>query len=227
MWVKICGVRDVESARIVAAARPDAIGLNFYPPSPRYVEPAVAKSIVGRLPDEITPVGVFVNHPIDEAAVICRMTGIRLAQLHGDESPEMLASLLQTAPELRLIRAFRVGNAGIAEMASYLQRCRQLDVCLFACLLDARVEGQYGGTGELAPWDVIRREYRCEDWPPLILAGGLTPDNVAAGIAAVRPWGVDTAGGVESTLGVKNADLVCRFVRYARNATAASGEPGA
>jgi phosphoribosylanthranilate isomerase len=216
MCVKICGVRDHESARIVAEARPDAIGLNFYAKSARCVQPAVAKAIVAELPDDVAPVGVFVNHPADDVAAICRMAGIRLAQLHGDETPEMLATLAAAAPELRLIRAFRVGDGGLAGVTPYLQRCRELGVSLFACLLDARVPGRYGGTGELAPWDAIRADYRYDDWPPLILAGGLTPENVSAGIAAVRPWGVDTAGGVESAIGVKDRELVARFVRSAR-----------
>jgi len=216
MWVKICGVRDVESARIVAAAQPDAIGLNFYPQSPRYVSPTVAAEIVRELPEGITPVGVFVNSTAEEIVSVCESGGLSHVQLHGDEPPSLLAELRGAIPDLKIIRAFRIGPAGLGDAAVFLEQLVSLRGELFACLLDARADDRYGGTGRLAPWDLIRKEYDYEFWPPLILAGGLTPDNVAAGIAAVRPEGVDTASGVETAPGVKAADLVRRFVQAAR-----------
>jgi phosphoribosylanthranilate isomerase len=216
MWVKICGVRDVESARIVAAARPDAIGLNFYPHTPRYVSPAVAAEIVRELPEGVTPVGVFVNSTAEQISSVCESVGLSHVQLHGDEPARLVTELNVTVPDLEVIRAFRIGPRGLDDVAAYLEECVSLRVELFACLLDARADDLYGGTGQLAPWDAIRREYRFDDWPPLILAGGLTPDNVTAGIIAVGPEGVDTASGVESAPGVKDGDLVRRFVQAAR-----------
>ncbi|HTI52357.1 MAG TPA: phosphoribosylanthranilate isomerase [Planctomycetaceae bacterium] len=214
MWIKICGIRDYETAEAVAECGPQAIGLNFYEKSPRFVAPQLATEIVVRLPREVEPVGVFVNHSVDEIQTICRRCDIGIVQLHGDEPPEVVAALSQ----FRVIRAFRVGAEGLGEITSYLQRCRRLDTLPWACLVDARVEGTYGGTGQAAPWELIRRDYNFAGWPPLILAGGLQPDNVSAAIKAVRPWGVDVAGGVESAVACKDISLVRKFVESARNA---------
>jgi phosphoribosylanthranilate isomerase len=212
MWVKICGIRDVETARWVARERPDAIGLNFYAASPRRVPEIAAMQIVRSLPDEVEPIGLFVNHPLLEIRQICEHVGLRCVQIHGDETPEFLAEL----KGLEIIRALRVGDEGLAPVHAYLDRCRELNVRLRACLLDANVSGSYGGTGQTAPWERIATEYRCDLDPPLILAGGLTPANVAAAIAAVRPWGVDTAGGVESAKACKDPERVRQFLSLAR-----------
>ena len=218
MWVKICGIRDIETANRVAAVGPDAIGLNFYAKTARYVDPSVAESIVVGLPEGMTPIGLFVNHPVEEVAEICRTTGIRIVQIHGDEPPEMLAELRLAAPELQIIRAFRVAEGGLSSVETSLQRYRELGVPLFACLIDSRVSGTYGGSGKQAPWEMIAKDYRFDEWPPLILAGGLTANNVADAIAAVNPWGVDTAGGCESAPGVKDDALIARFVKKAKQA---------
>jgi phosphoribosylanthranilate isomerase len=212
IWTKICGIRDVETALAVAACGPQAIGLNFYERSPRVVSPQVAKEIVSRLPSDVEPVGVFVNHSVDDITSLCRSCGLETIQLHGDEPPEVVAAL----SAFRVIRAFRVGKAGLEEVAHYPEECRRLNAPLWACLIDARVEGVYGGTGQVAPWDLLRREYNSCDWPPLILAGGLRPENVALAIRTVQPWGVDVAGGVESTLACKDIALVRKFVEAAR-----------
>ena len=215
MWTKLCGIADPESSRAAAAARPDAIGLNFFEQSPRYVTPIVAKAIVADVSPAILPVGLFVNHPVEEIAAICDDVGLTHVQLHGDETAADVAELLSLAPELQIIRAFRIGEDGLHSVAEFLRECRSREMTLFACLLDARVDGRYGGTGDLAPWEVIRDHYRFDDWPPLILAGGLTPDNVSDAIHTVRPWGVDTASGVELEPGVKSAELCRRFVEAA------------
>lgn len=208
IWTKICGIRDVETALAVAALAVDAIGLNFYDRSPRVVSLENAKEIVDRLPRNIEPVGLFVNHPLDTVRSISTSCGLRTIQLHGDEPPETIAAL----SAFRVIRAFRVGDAGLSEVASYLAECRRLSALPWACLIDARVEGAYGGTGQVAPWDVLRREYNFRDWPPLILAGGLRPENVADAIRTVQPWGVDVAGGVEATVACKDLAMVRKFV---------------
>jgi phosphoribosylanthranilate isomerase len=212
MWVKICGIRDVPTARAVAELRPDAIGLNFYRGSVRAVDRQVAAEITAVLPAPIEPVGVFVNHSVDEIVALCDQCGLRTIQLHGDEP----ASLLPRLAAYRIIRAFRVGAEGLESVADYLDECGRLQALPWACLVDARVEGSYGGTGKTAPWDLLTRDYRFDVWPPLILAGGLTPENVVAAVAAVRPFGVDVAGGVESSPGVKDIAAVARFIAAAR-----------
>ena len=217
MFVKICGIRDVESALAAAAAGADAVGLNFYDKSPRVVALAGATEIVSQLRalpgTPIEPVGVFVNHSADEIRNIAKQCGLRTVQLHGDEPPERLAEL---SGEFRVVRAFRAGDGGLDPLARYLACCNRLGATPWACLVDGKVEGMYGGTGHTAPWDVLRREYKTAAWPPLILAGGLRPENVADAIRVVRPWGVDVAGGVESSLACKDAALVRQFVQNAK-----------
>jgi len=212
VWVKICGIRDVATALQAAAAGGDAIGLNFYRPSPRHVPVEVAAGIVAALPAGLEPIGLFVNATIGEIAATASACGLRTLQLHGDEPPELLAEL----GDYRLLRAFRVGAEGVDEVAAELERLRRVGVQLRACLVDAKVSGQYGGTGARAPWEALR-SWPAE-WPPLILAGGLTPENVAEAIGVCRPWGVDVAGGVESSPGVKSAVRIRTFIENARNA---------
>ena len=114
----------------------------------------------------------------------------------------------------------RLGNDGLVRLAAFLDECNTLAVNVAACLIDARVEGSYGGSGKTVPWGRLQDEYRKQDWPPLILAGGLRPDNVAEAIHAVRPSGVDVASGVESSPGRKDLDLVQRFIEQSRKAFA-------
>jgi phosphoribosylanthranilate isomerase len=213
MWIKICGIRDVETAVAVAALEVQAIGLNFFARSPRVIETDSAARIVANLPPNVEPVGVFVNHTVSEIENICGRTGLRTVQLHGDEPPDVVAAL---TARFRIIRAFRVGNDGIKHVAEYLDRCRELGAMPVACLVDANVAGHYGGTGHTAPWNLLRRDWKTTEWPPLILAGGLRPDNVAEAIQSVQPWGVDVAGGVESASGVKDIEQVREFVTRVR-----------
>lgn len=218
MWVKICGVRDVPMAVAIAEAGADAIGLNFYAKSPRRVEPTIARHIVNELPDSVTPIGLFVNETADGIRAVIDEIGLTTIQIHGDETPEQLSEIAAGNPGVSLIRALRVSAAdGLGAVHRYLDGCRESGVALRACLLDARVEGSYGGTGQVGPWEQIRAEYRFETDPPLILAGGLTPENVAAGIQTVRPWGVDTAGGVESSVACKDMARVRQFLASARS----------
>jgi len=218
MWIKICGIRDPDSASAVSACQPHAIGLNFYAESPRFVAPSAARNIVDVLPVAIETVAVFVNAEPREISECCREYGIRTAQLHGDESPEHADRLHRLHPELNLIRAFRVGSDGTAALADWIAECGQRQVPLRACLIDSRSDGAFGGTGKTAPWELVSSQYRSGKWPPLLLAGGLTPDNVATAIRTVRPWGVDVASGVESSPGVKDSVRVQEFIRTARSA---------
>lgn len=216
MWIKICGINDLATAQHVVDAGADALGLNFYAPSSRVVTPAVAAEIVRAVGPRITPVGLFVNHTVAEVREILAICPVTWLQFHGDETPEFLSEFR----DFHLIKAFRCGPEGLAPIADYLNRCVQLDLRLTACLIDAAVPGHFGGTGTVADWEMIAQAEQRTQWPPLILAGGLTAENVAQGIAAVQPWGVDTASGVEVSKGIKDAVLIREFVRTARQATA-------
>ncbi len=219
-WVKVCGLRDVASAEAAVHAGASAVGLNFFAKSPRFVAPAHAAQIVSALSAMPThPVGLFVNHSRDEIESITGQTGLTAVQLHGDETPAFVAQLQQRHPDWSFLKAFRIGES-LQPVAEFVSECKRIGVQLTGCLLDARVDGSFGGTGVVAPWELIARDYDRTNWPPLILAGGLTPDNVAAAIKTVRPDGVDTASGVESSPGVKDTKLLARFVAEAQRAFA-------
>lgn len=218
MWVKICGIRDVETAEHIVSLRPDAIGLNFFARSPRCVDRSVAAEISRFLPESVESVGLFVNHELNDVRDTAEQCGLTMIQLHGDEPPEFLAELKACSSDVKILRAFRVGDSGLAEVAEYLAECRKLGVCLAGCLIDARVDGDYGGTGHTAPWDLLSDQYDSDRWPRLILAGGLHPGNLATAIRVTSPFGVDVASGVESERGVKDLALVEGFIQAARQA---------
>ena len=140
MWIKICGIRDVETATEVAQLSPDAVGLNFYPKTPRAVASETAAKIVTSLPHGLEPVGLFVNRTAESIHEICRRCTLRTIQLHGDEPPDVLAKLRGFCEDYRIIRAYRLGPEGFSALAEYLDRCRELDVELSACLIDAHVK---------------------------------------------------------------------------------------
>lgn len=209
MWVKICGIRDVATARWVAELSPDAIGLNFYQGSPRCVDEATAKAIAAELPTRVEAVGVFVDHSAPDVVRVCQSCGIATAQLHGDYT---LADVATCHDEgLRVIRVVRLESEWPEGLSDELENAAQG----VRYLIDAQVKGAYGGTGQTVPWEMLGSEWR-SGWPPLILAGGLTPDNVSEAIAAVRPFGVDVASGVESAPGIKDKQRVERFIKTAR-----------
>lgn len=216
MWVKVCGIRDRATALRVAEMGADAIGLNFYESSPRSVTPEQAVEIAQALPPEIARVGVFVNHPIRSIELIAAKCQLSILQLHGDEPPSYLADLQRRVPNAKLIRAWRMGRDRLDGLAAYLNECKQWNCQLVGCLIDAQVAGVYGGSGKTVPWARLTREYQTEKWPPMVLAGGLNPKNVAEAIAATHPWGVDVASGVESSPGVKDLSLIDEFLRNVR-----------
>ena len=216
MWIKICGVRTSAAAGLAAAAGADAIGLNFFADSPRTVDPARATEIIRSVPEAVTPVGVFVNHNAETVIATVRQCGLRAVQLHGDEPPALLAELRRALPDVQQIRAWRLGAEGLDPLADWLDAARIHKAVPDAVLIDARVEGHYGGTGRTVPWSLLAGEWPT-GWPRLILAGGLTPENVIEAIRTVRPWGVDVAGGVESAPGVKDVGLIGRFITAARS----------
>jgi phosphoribosylanthranilate isomerase len=192
----------------------DAIGLNFWPRSHRYVAPAEAQKIATELPRAVVRVGVFVNATAAEIATTASEVDLDWIQLHGDEPPSLLAMLPRQLP---ILRAFRCGADGLASLATYLADAEALGRSPDAILVDADTTSEFGGTGRLADWSRITRQRKLLGALPLILAGGLTPQNVVAAIAAVRPTGVDVASGVERTPGIKDPALIEKFVTAARS----------
>lgn len=214
--VKICGITNVDDGATVARWGADAVGLNFYAKSTRRVDEETAGEIVAALPPGVLKVGLFVNAGEEEILERWERLGLDLIQLHGDEPPEMAARLGDAA----VMKAFRVGPHGLGPVYDYVERVENLGGRLSAVLLDAFVEGVYGGSGRAADWSAAAEYVRVRETtggnlPPLVLAGGLTAENVARAIRAVRPAGVDTASGVESSPGRKDAAKVETFVREA------------
>jgi phosphoribosylanthranilate isomerase len=203
--IKICGVTNVNDARICAELGADMIGFNFYPQSPRYIKPEVARQIVETLPSHADVVGVFVNGNADEIRNTANAAGVRCVQLHGDFSPDVGR---EVAREFRVIRVF-----------STHPQFRPEDVTLFPhcdVLLDAYHPELRGGTGKTCDWSAARATLRFSRF--LILSGGLNAENVAGAIKAVTPNAVDVCSGVESAPGVKNHDAIKDFIAAVRTA---------
>lgn len=216
MWVKICGIRDEATAEQICRLAPDAIGLNFYAKSPRSVGKDIAANIAAITGDSVQRVGVFVNHSPSEIVDLVQACRLGAVQLHGDETPEDVARVAAQIPGIPLFRAWRMAGESLADLEQHLMDCNGRGIQTSGCLIDARVAGAYGGTGHTVPWDALTRVYQHGFWPPLILAGGLTADNVIEAARAVKPWGVDVASGVESAPGQKDIELVRRFIENAR-----------
>jgi phosphoribosylanthranilate isomerase len=211
--VKICGLTRVDEAVSCVQAGADLIGLNFHTGSARFVELSQAREIIAAVARPAQAVGLFVNRPADEVATVADNLGLNYVQLHGDEPPEDLPVL----DRFWIIRAFRLGCiADIRAMTGYLERSRLAGRSPDAVLVDAFVPGQVGGTATLVAEDVLAQ---IPPLPRLILAGGLTPQNVAERVARARPWMVDVASGVESSPGRKDAAKVAAFIRAARRAS--------
>ena len=198
--VKICGVTTVDDAVRCAEMGADAIGLNFWSESPRHTDVEAARHIVDALGDRVETVGVFVDFDLSQIRTILQKTGISWAQMHGNESPELVDALLPCA-----YKAIGVKDASAVELARRYPGEH--------LLLDASQPGMPGGTGRTFDWSIaaaVARERK------LTLAGGLTPDNVAEAVRVVKPFRVDVASGVESTPGRKDPVLVRAFVEAAK-----------
>ncbi len=199
--VKICGITRLEDALAAVRLGADALGFNFWPRSKRYLPPAQASAIVRRLPPLVTAVGVFVDPSLDEVLAAAAHAGIDVVQLHGDETPEFCLSIPR--PVLKALRI--ADNNSLAALASYEVR---------GFVLDTPSAG-YGGSGRTFDWSLVAEAARAL---PVILAGGLTPENVREAIREVRPWAVDVASGVESAPGLKDVEKMRRFLEAAREA---------
>ena len=196
--VKICGITNLEDALFAADAGADALGFNFYAKSPRFIVPDRAREIILRLLPFVAKVGVFVNEELDRVREIMAYCSLDYAQLHGDETPEQVAAL---AP--RAIKAVRVRSAADVESLS--------DYRAAAYLLDAYHPTKPGGTGETWDWELV---VEARSHGPIILAGGLTPQNVAAAIERIHPYAVDVSSGVEAAPGIKDHQEVQRFFSF-------------
>lgn len=200
---KICGITRIEDALAAVAAGADAIGLVFYGKSPRAVGVEQAAAIVQALPPFVTTVGLFVDMPRDQLQQLLQWLPLDLLQFHGDESPADCEG--HGRPYIKALRV-RPGEDVAAAMAPY-SGARGI-------LLDTFVEGVPGGTGASFDWSLVPENAA----KPIILAGGLDADNVAAAVRQVRPYAVDVSGGVEASKGIKDAGKIRAFVQAVRDA---------
>ena len=210
--IKICGITRPQDAVIAAVAGADAIGLVFAK-SPRQVSLRQAREIVAVLPPFVSVVGVFVNARSATVIRTAAEVGLSEVQLHGDESPAFVGKLWG----LRAVKALRVRDRAFAEQVGAFR-----DAGIGGILLDAFSAESRGGSGRRFDWDLVsgvREAGALDDAPPLILAGGLTPENVRAGIRRLHPWGVDVSSGVEDEPGIKSAEKIGRFIAAVRSAT--------
>jgi phosphoribosylanthranilate isomerase len=207
--IKICGITNEADARLAVELGADAIGLNFHPESPRFVSPTAVEGILRALPPLVEPVGVFVNQPLREVFATLNIFGrIRTVQWYGDK-PELC-----DAYPFQYIPTFPVRDRdSLRAITGYLDMARSLGRVPSAIAVDAHAPGQYGGTGRPLPWELLA-DFR--PGVPLILAGGLTPENVAVAVRVVRPYAVDVASGVESEPGRKDGERMKRFIENAR-----------
>ncbi len=203
MKVKVCGITSYEDAAMALDHGVDALGFNFFPRSPRYMKPEDARAIIHRLPPFVTTVGLFVN--VAEAELVsdmARIAGVQVLQLHGDETPEYCRRL-ETWP---VIKALRIGESGVP---------KDLDAYpVQGFLLDAKDDVVFGGTGKSFDWRLAGSMQRIR---PIILAGGLRPDNVRDAIRVVQPYAVDVCSGVESAPGKKDENKLRQFMHEVRN----------
>jgi phosphoribosylanthranilate isomerase len=200
--IKICGITNLEDARLAADLGAQALGFNFYPLSPRKVDPEAARAIIAQLPPLVLSVGVFVDEDAGVVRDLAARVGLDWVQLHGQESPEYCRSLGR-----RVIKAFRIKDAASLAFLAVYQGAAQ------ALLLDTYRTGQVGGTGETFDWQLARRAH---EYGRIILAGGLTPENVAQAIRVAQPQAVDVASGVEAAPGKKDPEKLRNFIAAVR-----------
>jgi phosphoribosylanthranilate isomerase len=202
--VKICGITNLEDAVAAVEAGTDALGFIFYKKSPRYVDPAVAGPIIAALPPFVIPVGVFVNEDVATVRSIMDTCGLAIAQLHGDETASYCQDLAR--PGMKALRL--KDRSSLLSLAEYQGRGG-----VRGFVLDAFSDIAYGGTGRVTDWALAAE---VAETTPVILAGGLTPDNVVEAIRCVGPYGVDVSSGVESAPGKKDHAKVRAFVDAVR-----------
>jgi len=204
MKIKICGITNVEDAKVAWESGADALGFVLYAKSPRYVEPQLIKSIVSTLPPFVVSVGIFVNESSKTVQNIMEKCGLTYAQLHGDESPEYCATLGRP-----ILKALRLKDrSSFLSLAEYRGRAG-----VKGFVVDTFSESAYGGTGQTTDWSLAAEVANATT---ILLAGGLTPDNVQEAITQVQPYGVDVSSGVEASPGKKDHDKVRAFIHAAQ-----------
>jgi phosphoribosylanthranilate isomerase len=202
--VKVCGITNAADARAAVEAGADALGFIFYDKSPRYIVPAVAASIIAELPPLVTPVGVFVNEGLAAVRSVMEACGLAMAQLHGDENASYCRELSRPA-----MKALRLKDRGsLLALAEYQGRGG-----VRGFVLDTFSELAYGGTGRTIDWGLAAEVAKSTT---ILLAGGLTPENVTEAIRTVRPYGVDVSSGVEAAPGKKDHAKIRAFVEAVR-----------
>jgi len=202
--VKICGITNLDDALAAVAAGADALGFNFYKPSPRYITPQNAREIIEQLPDSVLTVGVFVNEGSPDAVRnIANEATIRALQLHGDESPEYCHEL---TADYYVIKTFAVSNSFDPQTVN--------DYKVEAIMLDTKHNSLRGGTGRVFDWSVAQR--LAPVIPKLFLAGGLSPENIENAVKTVRPFAVDACSALEDRPGKKNEERMRVFVNTVR-----------
>jgi phosphoribosylanthranilate isomerase len=200
--IKICGITNLEDALASSDSGADALGFNFYKKSPRWIEPEKAAEIIAQLPPFVMPVGIFVNEREEKIREIQQLACLQALQFHGDESPEFCQRFGG-----RVIKAFQVKDKeSLKNMAHYH---------VGAFLLDSYRDGVRGGTGVTFDWHLA---VVAKTFGKVILAGGLTPENVAEAVKLVQPYGVDVAGGVEKETGIKDHAKIKKFIAEVRRA---------
>lgn len=192
--VKICGITNLADARCACEAGAHFLGFNFYPRSPRYVDPKRARSIVRRLPKNVASVGIFVNESERDIVRIAQLVGLKYVQLHGDETPELVSRLRRELGAVKIIKAIGVERAASVRVARRFKNAA-------AILLDGFDARQRGGTGKSFNWSLAARASVKQH---IFVAGGLTPENAAEAIRIARPYAIDVCSGVESSPGKKN-----------------------
>jgi len=202
--VKICGITNLEDARAAVDSGADALGFIFFAGSPRHISPESAAEIISALPPFISRVGVFVDAPVDGILEIAGTTGIDTIQLHGSESPAECVEI--AASKLTVVKAFRIKEAASLDLIGAYRAS--------AFLLDSYVSGQLGGTGAKFNWDLAVKAK--QSGTPIILAGGLDPENVGDAVSKVAPYALDVSSGVEISPGKKDHAKVRRFISQAK-----------
>ncbi len=219
--VKICGICRVEDALAAARCGADAVGMVFHPSARRHVARERAKRIIDALPAFVTPVALFVDAPSRDILDVAEELRLRHVQLHGHESPEQVAELRGLA----VIKAIRVETGAFrVELDRWRRAIRSESITnLQGLVLETAGTGQAGGTGIENNWAEIescRQSGEFDDLPPMIAAGGLSPDNAGDIVRRLRPWAVDVSSGVESAIGTKSIEKIERFVEVVRQADA-------
>lgn len=201
--VKICGITNWGDAHHACKAGADFLGFNFYPRSPRYIPPEKARAIIGRLPDHVASVGIFVNEPADKLARVAATVGLKYIQLHGDETSATVSRLRRALPAVKIIKVIRVRKTFRVSQSARFRGAS-------AILLDGFDTRRRGGTGKTFDWSLVSR---ANGRVRIFLAGGLTPENVRDAIRAVRPYAIDVCSGVESSPGKKDRRKIESLMR--------------